>query len=815
MPRHKNTTQHGNHFRDGIYSLISLTPGCTNVRVECEIGAQFVDIYYEEHSTARTLRVACECKNYAKPLTKALVARNIYPRYFPLLERRLVDVVRIIAPHDVGASARKYIEEDCGFSFHTLAQVESNVIDFRQYLRSLIDAFDEDGLKQYYIRPRLHEGADLEETIDSWILGSSSQPVAILGGYGLGKTSFARAVAYSLASRAASDPTTRIPILISLSEISSEQTLEGLLGKLLAAQNRIPGYHFSLFSELNRRGRFVIILDGFDEMKHAISWADFSYNFEQLNRLSGESARVILLGRPSALLNEDEENFLLKGLRRSGDRLYTIAGAPKYITYMMAQVEADEALRFLRRYTNYRAKVSHGSRGESFSPRELDARIKAIPEDSRMLELIRRPIQAKMMADLAIDPKVEWRSFSRYSLYTEFMRSITKREIDKKSRRGLGEDRRHHFIVRVAWWVWQQGASLGFHLDDLPETVFGMSRIDDRMKRELLAGSILEKKLGGYYYFSHRSFVEYLVSEYICVQPWARQEARTICASLTPEIVDFIKESPHAVRISKWWGRVELYPPMQSSSLLAVLAWALNQVRENMFRSEGRHETARDAVVAYYRLVELNMLPGAVADHLLSAFTDTQSQKAKVACLLMALVAMAKANLNERRVIQRKVAFLVIEQCRASLQGFLQKPVKQFSSRGTDDLFVKMFVYAFRGVRGEGRRCIAVAARFDLLVSLLYGYLDIIIAEEIPLLTAAELDEVSRWESFRCRELSTAMGVDDSNWGGYVEEFFTRYPEKSELIVSIALAVQEDRVGLSSQQTRWVAGTELDIRIES
>lgn len=181
MP-HSSTTAQGNAFRDSVARLLEITPGVTCVQTEFLVGTQPVDIYYEERASFRTLRVACECKDYGGPLTKSLIASKIYGRYRPLLEKGLVDAVRIITTLNVGSVARAYVEKDCGFSLHTADEIESQIIDFRHYLHGLRNAFAEDGLDQYYVRPSLGTGEDLETVVQSWITGELSQPVAVLGG---------------------------------------------------------------------------------------------------------------------------------------------------------------------------------------------------------------------------------------------------------------------------------------------------------------------------------------------------------------------------------------------------------------------------------------------------------------------------------------------------------------------------------------------------------------------------------------------------------------------------------------------------------
>lgn len=181
----RNTTQQGNKFRDQVAQLLELTPHIRNINIEHPLGSQDVDIYYVESTSVGTLRVACECKDYSSPLTKSFISKEIYPKYNPLLDGQMkyVDAVRIIAPLPIGTNAQRYVD-DCGFTFITREQLESSLIDFRSYMHSLCALFKEDGLDKYYIRPVLSNKDDLEESILNSLSGDSSQPIAILSGYG-------------------------------------------------------------------------------------------------------------------------------------------------------------------------------------------------------------------------------------------------------------------------------------------------------------------------------------------------------------------------------------------------------------------------------------------------------------------------------------------------------------------------------------------------------------------------------------------------------------------------------------------------------
>lgn len=67
--------------------------------------------------------------------------------------------------------------------------------------------------------------------MDDWIGSESHIPKAIFASYGMGKTSFAKKIAYKYAVDARLGNHGRLPIYIRLGDIYNEQGLEGLVCK--------------------------------------------------------------------------------------------------------------------------------------------------------------------------------------------------------------------------------------------------------------------------------------------------------------------------------------------------------------------------------------------------------------------------------------------------------------------------------------------------------------------------------------------------------------------------------------------------------
>ena len=100
------------------------------------------------------------------------------------------------------------------------------------YLHDLVNACAADKIDEWYIRPETDGGADLEQVVRDWIDEPDAVPLAIVAGYGKGKSTFARHLAAALAREALAEPRRRAPVLVPLGDIIDEQSLEGLLGKV-------------------------------------------------------------------------------------------------------------------------------------------------------------------------------------------------------------------------------------------------------------------------------------------------------------------------------------------------------------------------------------------------------------------------------------------------------------------------------------------------------------------------------------------------------------------------------------------------------
>lgn len=701
-----NTTKQGNRFRDDVAFLLRLAN--YNPDVEVHIEHKRVDIYFEAHQFGDVHRVACECKNEKSPLTMEYINR-IYSDYLGLIQKGRIDRILIVSPLDIGPAAKAYVRDHRDLSFQTYAELERDLMDFSNYLRSVTAQFGNDGLSEYYIPPVLDDAQDVEEVILDWIQSQVFAPVAILAGYGMGKTSFASRIAYVAGQAAKTDSSSRIPILVRLGDISAEQDLEGLFGRVLSANHVVRNYNFNLFLELNRRGKFLVILDGFDEMKHTMSWDQFRYNFYQINRLIDGQSKVLLMGRPSAFLSDAEYNFVLRGIRDLHGQEYKDPEWPEYTRLRLRMFDEQQAHTFVERYVAYREHQDAGRTGRAVDPAFVQRRTEEIASDE-FRELIARPVQAKMLADIAASRKIVIRRFSRYELYDTFINLINERETGKHTRRYFNTHERRAFAREIAWWLWSTSGLSGFNAEEIPDQIIlafrkhSHDQVDD-LRRDLVSACFLDHKLGDKLYFPHRSFQEFLVAEYILTWQWQPSQFETVSSNLNPEIVKFVQERNKTDTLVSWYSLLPQATGRLSLTFLSLIAWALKVEGHDHSKSSVPPSGWQVVVIFLMLLGEkpTNETIKSSIDYIIRLFNKPPSlivQLASIVCWLLAIEAADTLDKKRWDIMRRRLILDIIS--KLDLKTIVEQNRRRsrlVTEAGRNNPLMDCFLNAFSGER--------------------------------------------------------------------------------------------------------------------
>ncbi len=193
----------------------------------------------------------------------------------------------------------------------------SSLVDFTRYLEKIVIDYEKTRLpfttsnrnltlENTFVSPFYNKGNEsLDSLIDQYLQEEGNRHIAILGSYGMGKTSFLKHYCYILAKKIlAGETITRFPVFISLTNTSPMH--DGIKTKCESFVSRNLGCNYKIFEKLIHKGKIIFFLDGFDEMGFI---GTHKQRFNQLNaiwRLATERNKIIISGRPSYFPTENE-----------------------------------------------------------------------------------------------------------------------------------------------------------------------------------------------------------------------------------------------------------------------------------------------------------------------------------------------------------------------------------------------------------------------------------------------------------------------------------------------------------------------------
>jgi NACHT domain/Restriction endonuclease len=526
-----------------------------HIQPEMYISHKKVDIYAEKLEFGKRRRYAVECKAWDRVLTLKQI-QLIENDYRKLYELNKIDVILLVTKIGLAPAAQTFVSSSRNLAHVTFQDLHRGIMDFSDYLKALIYEYEEDGLHRYYVpaealNDKSSSRIALFQVIGDWIDNDQSPPIALLGGYGSGKTTFTRHIAYYLAKEFQSLNIGRIPIFIKLGDLCVEQTIEGLLGRLFASTHRIQNYSFGLFQELNRSGLFLIILDGFDEMKHSMTTGVFRYTFRELLKLVNSKSKIILSGRPTAFLNDTERMEFLHAFEIRGDKKISIKGRPNFQEIFIAPFEPKQITAFISKYQSYLRSE------KNYEEKDIPTH-EAFFQSETLIELASRPVQLQMLFEVLPDYKGNISTLTVRELYTYFIDKLIAKEAEKPARKRFSAKRRRDFLHGVAFFMWIK-SSLKLSTEEIPLIEFftpteldSFSDIDD-IRRDLISGSFLEVRYPDQIYFPHRSIQEYLIAEFL-IGYFKEEETKTrfsraigatinfefLDERVSPEIIEFM-----------------------------------------------------------------------------------------------------------------------------------------------------------------------------------------------------------------------------------------------------------------------------------
>lgn len=545
-----STTAKGNAFRDTVAQVLRAA-GFIHAETEIQVGYKNADVValWRRDEMAGEQCYAFETKAYSSSLNLSECSK-FANEYGPLVMTGEIDHAWLVSQGPITPEGRKAAQTVKGLQAMTFDELQRRLLRLDPYLKELVQEHERSRLAEYYVPPETNDGEDLQGFVEAWQAEHQAPPLFVLGPYGKGKSTFAQHLAATMAARALQEPTARVPILVKLGEIADEQSLEGLLGKVLASQHHVQGYHFDTFSALNRNGRFLVIYDGFDEMKHGLTPAKFLTVLSELMKLDEGDARILVLGRDTAFHDDIEFKAVIDGIQTTpaGRELRT-SGRRAYSHIEIRGFTAAEARTYVERYFPIRAAQEKS--GPATAPNWVRHRVEEMVS-GRFDRLLERPVHAQMLCEIAVHPDQLRAEMSVYELFDSFVHYLLLREVDKRGRdKDFPLEVRRRFNASLAWWLWERGGASTTTLNDIPQSLcddaaaeIRHSLAKEEMRRELIQGCLIEK--GSQTIYFHRSIQEFLAAEHLLETDLLQRDGTgagwlaAVTSAITPELIEFV-----------------------------------------------------------------------------------------------------------------------------------------------------------------------------------------------------------------------------------------------------------------------------------
>jgi hypothetical protein len=171
--------------------------------------------------------------------------------------------------------------------------------------------------------------------VGNWLNREGNRQLCILGDFGSGKTTYLTRLFYRLAFEYLNGSSSKIPMLFKLREYQAEADYAEVVQKFMAVElaSRAP---LHVFESLLEQGKFVLLLDGFDEMGSLADESTRKANYIKLAPLTSGASKVVITCRPAYFLNPNELHAVFSQLELAvGFHPHSSRGEPHLMRPML------------------------------------------------------------------------------------------------------------------------------------------------------------------------------------------------------------------------------------------------------------------------------------------------------------------------------------------------------------------------------------------------------------------------------------------------------------------------------------------------
>lgn len=549
------------------------------VETDTLLSGQQCDVVAEKSERGGVFsKLLIEVKSGESRLSNADV-QEFHNTYMALRSRHGFNQAVMVTRVDPSRFARQ-AAADCGVRILTFDELRHELLDFRPYLNSFLAEYELDPVKPCYVP--LHFGHtsewkstddeqahDLHDHVREW-LDDDTILLMIFGDYGSGKTTYLRHLMYCLSKHYLhSGLQSRIPLLITLRNYSKDFSLHTCLQSHLESRCGIQE-PYSTVETFLKRGRFVLLLDGFDELATKSAASVRKLHFDEITRMFYPANKILLTCRPGYFLTGTELHEIVGSLgpimdpyvdQKSPSRTKALNERSKLIDDLAPRIDVVE--NGLPSIQNLEQCLSDLCYLKPFSDEQIAGFLKNHEEKIRsagltswgevsrrihstynLADLARRPILLKIIVDTVPywpeDKPIN--SSVLYEVYTGFW-------IDRDHRKGrhlINKERKRTFMTHLAVQMLREDTLL-IPYTRLSEEIKESFSISDSSELEyfvtdIATCSFLNRDAQGNYAYIHKSFMEFFSATY-CLDAMMKGDVGELKRRYVPtEVLRFLSE---------------------------------------------------------------------------------------------------------------------------------------------------------------------------------------------------------------------------------------------------------------------------------
>jgi len=378
-------------------------------------------------------------------------------------------------------------------------------LNIDSYIDDMINGWEDSATSKLYIpltaKSQNEQDLKVDIFLNKWISKKDENLLFLFGDLGTGKTTTLEHFAQEMAKKYKSNEIKRIPVFLPLVSFQKDKTdIINVLSAYFVEDLKISLINgYKDIELLNKNGRLLFILDGFDEMSKMNSNNIIVRNVQELSKIVCPECKIILSTRSHFF--KDHKDFIDKFADSELGKLFDTKNKLTLNTYTQKDIEI---------YIEKFCKLNQQKNKEISNKDELLDRINQLPETQ---DLCQHPLMLDII--LKVLPDITEKSeINRKMLFKKYSEKWLERKDDYYV---MKPKQRRIFSEELAWYLWTNKQRSVHHdkfesLISEKYTALQENMNSEHYEYEFRNSTFLVRDDNGNYFFMHDAFLYYFTA---------------------------------------------------------------------------------------------------------------------------------------------------------------------------------------------------------------------------------------------------------------------------------------------------------------